>query len=378
MAFNPKKVDFSNINGGREYTETDIVTPSDFNDVFKSAHYIQKAIEVFGENIDTTEIGFEGVPKAEIVYKTIDGIAYPFLKLSNLKGGKGDSGIGNALLSNDKGESNENGYTQYAINQMVSKPNLLINPDFRVNQRAQTSYIGSNEKAIYTVDRWKLDGLLTVEVVSNGIKLTPKADNPMFYQKIENSEVLIGKDVCISFSIEDNIYVLPVVGLSTSTSVYTQVEGFGIVAFYYERGIFNFVFTTLEAENPNRNAKTINWAKLEIGKMPTLFSPPVYAEELLKCQRYYQKLTIDTVILKGKYLPQVSVPLTTSLRPQYTISKSYLSTEDGANSFVISNSYLYSNVINIQLSPVGSFSPEIGKVYNVYSADNGIILDGEL
>ena len=39
----------------------------------------------------------------------------------------------------------------YARKAEVSKPNLLINPDFAINQRGLTSYSGSG----YTVDRWK-------------------------------------------------------------------------------------------------------------------------------------------------------------------------------------------------------------------------------
>ena len=36
-------------------------------------------------------------------------------------------------------------------NEIASNPNLLINPDFKINQRGQTEYIGAG---IYCVDRW--------------------------------------------------------------------------------------------------------------------------------------------------------------------------------------------------------------------------------
>lgn len=43
----------------------------------------------------------------------------------------------------------------------ISNPNLLINPDFKINQRGQNSY--SSTKDNYTVDRWKLyNSTLTV------------------------------------------------------------------------------------------------------------------------------------------------------------------------------------------------------------------------
>lgn len=58
----------------------------------------------------------------------------------------------------------------------ISNPNLLINPDFKINQRGQNSY--SSTKDNYTVDRWKLynstltvnsDKTITLKNITNGV-----------------------------------------------------------------------------------------------------------------------------------------------------------------------------------------------------------------
>ena len=49
-----------------------------------------------------------------------------------------------------------------ALTNDISNPNLLINPDFKINQRGQSTYSISPGSG-YTVDRWKLwNGTLTV------------------------------------------------------------------------------------------------------------------------------------------------------------------------------------------------------------------------
>jgi hypothetical protein len=46
-----------------------------------------------------------------------------------------------------------------------SNPNLLINPDFKVNQRGATSY----EKQGYSVDRWKIWNVTVTPSTNGGI-----------------------------------------------------------------------------------------------------------------------------------------------------------------------------------------------------------------
>ncbi|MBQ8451704.1 MAG: hypothetical protein IJ538_02885 [Clostridia bacterium] len=127
--------------------------------------------------------------------------------------------------------------------QNVSNVNLLINGDFKINQRGKTTYSTANK---YTVDRWKLvSGSLSV--VSNGINL-----NGTITQTLEK---------------------VPQGNVAVSSNAGTVSYSNGVV--------------TLTASN-----KVITWVKLEIGSAKTPFSPKTYAEELSDCQRYYNKLNV--------------------------------------------------------------------------------------
>ena len=126
----------------------------------------------------------------------------------------------------------------------ASSPNLLINPDFRINQRGASGTISATG---YFVDRWQLTGG-TVTVNANG---TITLDGTIT-QTLENA---VGADVTASANAGKATYV-------NSTRTFTLTA----------------------------NGEIIKWAKLEVGNVATPFSPPDPATELNKCQRYYQKI----------------------------------------------------------------------------------------
>ena len=217
-------------------------------------------------------------------------------KFSNIKGQKGDPGVGNANLSNTPGTSDTDGYTQNAVNGIVQNPNLLINPNFAINQRGQTSYTG----AVYGVDRWKgyqLNAMVCTPN-TNGVTLTAPESSTgtgaIYRQIIEPEQVarLAGKTITFSFMATNrgsaNIYMRcltpAAVGdtpniASGETKIVTKTITLAAditelqLVFRKNRG-------TLDVD--------INWVKLEIGSVATEFSPPSIAEEMPKCQRYYQ------------------------------------------------------------------------------------------
>lgn len=122
----------------------------------------------------------------------------------------------------------------------IVRPNLLINPDFRINQRQEGGTITTPG---YFVDRWKLvSGSVTVN--SDGTL----ALNGTICQILENA---VGTDITASSS----------AGKAS-----------------YDNNSKTFSLTAL--------GETISWAKLEVGSTASPFSPPDLAEELSKCQRY--------------------------------------------------------------------------------------------
>lgn len=126
-----------------------------------------------------------------------------------------------------------------------SNTNLLINGDFRINQRGNSSYSEANK---YTVDRWRLESG-TIEVQEYGIVL-----NGTITQIFENAP------------------------LSPLTASADQTNG--EVSASYEDGVF-----TLSADNV-----LISWAKLETGTKATAFTPKTTSQELADCKRYYFRL----------------------------------------------------------------------------------------
>ena len=148
------------------------------------------------------------------------------------------------------------------VNEITTNPNLLINPDFKINQRGNIDFrvdyhaespISQSQK--YTVDRWRImEGRANI---SNGKFVL----NGTIIQVLENS---IGGDFTASVSVESG----------TATASYDDsTKTFTIVG----------------------DGAVLNWAKLEYGSNATQFFPPDTATELMKCKRFYRTLNRGTL-----------------------------------------------------------------------------------
>ena len=228
----------------------------------------------------------------------------------NIKGPKGDSGVASGTVnSNTEGTSDTDGYTQQAVNKIASRPNLLINPDFAINQRGQESYTGTG----YGVDRWKgyqLNTMICTPRSGYGVNLsapTEATGTGAFYRQIfEDSQLskLAGRTVTVSFKVSanrgtSNIYVRTMANASNAGD--TPNINSGMTGVVSKTITLPSPLTSLEIlfrKGTGTLNVDIDWAKLEIGSVATAFSPPSIAEELIKCQRYYQirskSYTIET------------------------------------------------------------------------------------
>ena len=176
----------------------------------------------------------------------------------------------------------------------VSNPNLLDNPNFRINQRGLSVYSAPHQ---YTVDRWLHNSVdnFNVQLSSNGILLdtysatgTTKA---VLLQYIEDYKFLLGKTVTISVKLlNSSIYTLtttiPTNEGSTKALSFSGVSGSFDIFLYYngsDKLAFNIRMN-------NRSKITFEWVKLELGSCSTPFVPPNPALELIKCQRYFEKV----------------------------------------------------------------------------------------
>ena len=172
-----------------------------------------------------------------------------------------------------------------------SNPNLLINSDFRVNQKGLTTYTVLNE---FTVDAWKLSyGSLTVN--SDG-SVTHTATNTWqgIRQFITNPSRLAGKTITLSVNSSATTNKLAQIsmikqGSSTATNIgSTDVKtGAGITSFTAtipsDITDNDQLYVLLYTPQANQSI-TYYWTKLEIGSVATTFSPKPYEEELADCQ----------------------------------------------------------------------------------------------
>ena len=84
------------------------------------------------------------------------------------------------------------------------RPNLLVNPFFKINQRNQNSYSSEG----YAVDCWRVNSIGTIlNVEENGIHLSqPSGSSGAFLirQDIENSKDLYGKKITLSVLVDSS------------------------------------------------------------------------------------------------------------------------------------------------------------------------------
>lgn len=174
----------------------------------------------------------------------------------------------------------------------VSNKNLLLNPDFQVNQRGQSSYIGYR----YGMDRWLIAIGETKILAPGRVSLSPSgAEFAALLQRVTREEIeqFAGKTLTLSLQKTDGTILsgtvtLPKVISSSSVQSYTAYAKDGIV----------LELTTAPNDSDCYLFKLVNWlntsiditrAKVELGNISTLANDPPanYEEQLALCQRYF-------------------------------------------------------------------------------------------
>lgn len=231
----------------------------------------------------------------------------PF-KTSAQSGGSGADSVARAAISAHAGNADihvtaAEKAAWNAVN--YSNPNLLINPDFRINQRGENSYNVTG----CTADCWLSQVLFEVTPLENGIRIScvKKITSNSFalYQRVPVTDALHGSDLTMTANIA-----------STSDYAYMAIYAYGTSGtvvkssnkIKLEAGLNSVTLESLPDSTAYIRAQfTINtgaqigdsleiaWAKLEVGSTVTPFVPPDPTMELLKCQRYYQIRTTNDV-----------------------------------------------------------------------------------
>lgn len=190
--------------------------------------------------------------------------------------------IGSDYSTNPFKSSVTSGSVAAQIARAVSNPNLLINPDFRINQRGQSAYTVGD----YTVDRWKLlnaNGTLTI--TDSGViasKNTGATGSAAFYQKLEIDDSF-GDVLSLSVCIDGQIYSGQLDVPASGNSVASLSTPCGVWNLYRPSNSIIQLVCVL-----NENTAVINRAKLEKGSVSTPYVVPAPGAELAECQRFYQ------------------------------------------------------------------------------------------
>lgn len=192
----------------------------------------------------------------------------------------------------------------------ISNPNLVINPDFQINQRGQTEYT----LAGYAVDGWRNRGNTVLNHTDTRIRLSlvNKNTTGAIEQIVENPAKYAGKTVTLS--IDGNLtesggryYVQLYVngawyGSPTALTNTERETNSYTITLPNEVTELRFIIALLTPAIANASTEIdVYSVKLELGTVATPFTPPDPATELVKCQRFYQIHTtgdIDPIDLR--------------------------------------------------------------------------------
>lgn len=195
----------------------------------------------------------------------------------------------------------------------VSNHNLLINGDFQIWQRGTIFNQISNHK--YFADRWKIYNYMSVKSDINKVPggfcyKSASGSKTLIYQMLEVDDLYPLYNQSLTLSLE---YVIlngnPSIscGIRTDSPLYNDGSGVDRVETEYvssksERGFLsvtldNFIYgyktlmVLIVMDNTSGESDcevNIRKVKLEVGNKVTSFCPRPYAEELIKCKRFYE------------------------------------------------------------------------------------------
>lgn len=160
----------------------------------------------------------------------------------------------------------------------VSNPNLLINPDFKINQRGQRTYTSTG--AGCTVDRWLGTNVKTDVNLDNTV--TVSSLNGVGYYTQHEENISYGKHTY-------SIYVQAVTG--TVKAFYKNKDSNDSELGTLNQGLNTFTsvddgFKSFFLSVAEDSSVTLKYAKVEQGSVVTPFVATNPAEELTKCYRF--------------------------------------------------------------------------------------------
>lgn len=207
---------------------------------------------------------------------------------------------------------------------MFSNPNLLINPNFKINQRGFSIYTSG-----YTVDRWAFaqNTNASASVVEEGIIIDTHDSTNAQYRQITDKKYFYKETyITASLKFSDCISL-------QNTHLVIYVDGLWKANMGFDKNHNNIVTCSFLVPNGEHSigmgvyfdetniGTIINWTKLEYGNIATPFIPPDESTELIKCQRYYEtNKETGLLTLRNNMLLHVFFKTTKRSIPNITIT----------------------------------------------------------
>lgn len=187
-------------------------------------------------------------------------------------------------------------YSDYQnITYNLSNENQVINGNFAINQRGQTTYNNDTWTNAYTVDRW-MSAKSKVDVNSNGTvtitSLSTNGSSVWFKQLLEKTIEGACTLSCEATSVTGDVYL------------FSQDKGIKV-----KQGINKITLSDLKQasfELKQGASVTLKWVKLEQGSVATPFVAPNIAEELEKCLRFSRYIPTIYCVPLRRYISDIS------------------------------------------------------------------------
>lgn len=253
-----------------------------------------------------------------------------------------------------------------------SNPNLLINPDFKINQRGNSTYSSTGAGA--TVDRWLGTNVKTVVNSDNTVSVTSLSGTGYYTQHEES--ISYGKHTY-------SIYVQAITG--TVKAFYKSKDSKDVELGALKQGLNTFTslddgFKTFFLSIAGGSSVTLKYAKVEQGTVATSYIAPNPIEEYPKCQRYFQYIpklycvplvyTRDLISVSEKFFQATSGNLPTEMRTTPTLTYKALGQSDNST-FTGSASF------ELTSKSIDTVTLDRG-ISNFTITINGITLDAEI
>lgn len=216
------------------------------------------------------------------------------------------------------------------IGAVSSNRNLLDNPWFKVNQRGVSGVVSAGGSGSYGLDRW----LSYASTSSSGYSVSGDtvtlAQNTGLTQRFNASDLpIVGKTVTLSILLTNGTIIVQTMTIAANTQNYIDANGFRWMI-DTRSTLSNYAATIIRRD---ASSVTLKAVKLELGSVSTLANDvaPNYAEELLKCQRYFWRLggVSAPLAMMAAYDSNIQygyVQFPVTMRATPTVSMSALST----------------------------------------------------